>query len=85
MASCIFDSHNFVKRLMASGFSEEQAETLVETARDAATQLATKDGLLLTKTDLHHELQLLELRILIKIGGMLVLAVVAIVGLVKLA
>jgi hypothetical protein len=82
MASCVFDSHNFVKPLMASGFSAEQAETLVEMARDAAIQLAAKDGgLLLTKTDL----QLFELRILIKFGGMLVLAVAVIAGIVKLA
>jgi hypothetical protein len=75
--ACIFDSHNFVKRLIASGFSPEQAETIVETAGDAANQLVTKD-------DLQHGLQLLEQRIVIKFGGMLVLTVGAIFVLVKL-
>jgi hypothetical protein len=73
VASFIFDSHNFFKRLIASGFSPEQAETIVETARDAAAQFATK-----------RDLQLLEQRIVIKFGCMLVFAVGAIAALIKL-
>jgi hypothetical protein len=30
MATTLFDSHTFIKRLRATGFTEEQAEVIVE-------------------------------------------------------
>ncbi len=41
-----FDTHRYVKRLTASGFTEEQAETLAE------EQVALLNANLATKTDL---------------------------------
>lgn len=33
MATIVFDSHTFVKRLRSTGFTEEQAEAIVEAMR----------------------------------------------------
>jgi hypothetical protein len=64
MATILFDSHTFIKRLKATGFTEEQAEVIVDASRDALSQLVTKD-----------DLRELELRLTIKLG-----AFMAIVG-----
>ncbi|MCY3736355.1 MAG: hypothetical protein OXG13_08160 [Gemmatimonadaceae bacterium] len=77
MASIVFDTHAFVKRLTGVGMPEEQAEALAdEQARLIDERLATKD-----------DLERLEQRLIIRLGGMmggmLVVAVVA-VALVKL-
>ena len=58
MTAIIFDSHTFVKRLRATGFTEEQAEVIVDASRDALAQRVTKD-----------DLRELELRLVIKIGA----------------
>jgi len=64
MATILFDSHTFVKRLRATGFSEEQAEVIVDASRDALSQLVTKD-------DLDQRLLALEQRLVIKIGALI--------------
>ena len=63
MSSIIFDSHTFVKRLRATGFTEEQAEVIVDASRDALANLVTKDDILA-----------LELRLIIKLGAFITLA-----------
>ncbi len=77
MASIVFDTHAFVKRLTGVGMPEEQAEALAdEQARLIDERLATKD-----------DLERLEQRLIIRLGmmgGMLVVAVVAVAALVKL-
>ena len=71
MASIVFDTHAFVKRLTAVGMPEEQAEALAdEQAKLIDERLATKD-----------DLERLEQRLIIRLGGMtggmLVVAVAA--------
>lgn len=77
MTSTTFDTLQISKRLKAAGFSDEQAETvtgILRETRDAdLTSLATK-----------QDLQLLEQRLTIKLGSMLVIAVGAVAALVKL-
>lgn len=74
MASIVFDTHAFVKRLTAVGMPEEQAEALAdEQAKLIDERLATKD-----------DLERLEQRLIMRLGGMLVVAVVAVAALVKL-
>jgi hypothetical protein len=67
MAAVTFDTHALIKRLTAAGMPESQAETvtaLVTEARDVDfAQLATKT-----------DLQLLEQRMTIKLGGLIVVA-----------
>ena len=77
MASIVFDTHAFVKRLTGVGMPEEQAEALAdEQAKLIDERLATKD-----------DLERLEQRLIIRLGlmgGMLVVAVAAVAALVKL-
>ena len=78
MASIVFDTHAFVKRLTAVGMPEEQAEALAdEQAKRIDERLATKD-----------DLERLEQRLIIRLGGMmggmLVVAVAAVAALVRL-
>ena len=77
MATILFDSHSFVKRLRSTGFTEEQAEVIVDASRDALSQLSTKD-------ELKTEIRDLEQRITIKFGAMLVVAVGVIIAAMRL-
>ena len=74
MASIVFDTHAFVKRLTGVGMPEEQAEALAD------EQAKLIDERLATKADLER----LEQRLIIRLGGMMVVAVAAMAALVKL-
>lgn len=78
MAAIMFDTYAFVKELTDTGMPEPQAEVL---ARTHATLIDEK---LVTKDDLKQELRELELRLTIRIGSMLVVAIGVVVALVKL-
>ncbi len=59
MAAITFDTHEFVKKLKAAGFSESQAEAVAEAQRDSLAQAL--DSQLATKTDISRlELKLIE-------------------------
>ena len=77
MAIIVFDSHTFVKRLRATGFTEEQAEVIVDASRDALSQLVTKD-------DMKESLLALEQRMTIKFGAMLAAATGIIITIMRL-
>ena len=74
MTTIVFGTHAFVKELAAAGMPEKQAEVL---ARAQATLI---DEQLATKQDLKE----LELRLTLRLGSMMVLAVGAVAALVKL-
>ena len=78
MAAIMFDTYAFVKELTDTGMPEPQAEVL---ARTHATLIDEK---LVTKDDLKQELREMELRLTIRIGSMLVVAIGVVVALVKL-
>lgn len=63
MAAILFDSHTFIKRLKATGFTEEQAEVIVDASRDALANLVTKE-----------DLSALEQRLVIKLGAFIAIA-----------
>ena len=77
MTAATFDTLRIVKRLREAGFDEKQAETVTDVLRENReadlSQLATK-----------LDLQLLEQRLTIRMGGLLVVAVGAVATLVKL-
>jgi len=74
MASAIFDTHAFVKRLTAAGMPEQQAENLAEEqARLIGEHLATK-----------ADLERLKDQLTIRLGGMLAAAVAIVAALVRL-
>lgn len=74
MGTVTFDTHAFVKELTGAGMPEEQAEVL------ARSQAALIDEKLATKQDLKE----LELRLTIRLGSMMVVAVGVVAALVKL-
>ena len=74
MSSIAFDTHAFVKDMTRAGMPEEQAELL---ARSQATLIDEK---LATKQDLKE----LELRMTLRLGSMMVVAIGAVAVLVKL-
>jgi len=92
MASAIFDTHAFVKRLTAAGMPVEQAEVLAdEQSRFLGEQLATKQDVALLRADLEllrADMTAMEQRIkdqlTIRLGGMLAAAVAIMAALVKL-
>jgi hypothetical protein len=78
MASAIFDTHAFVKRLIAAGMPEQQAEILAEEhARLLGEHLATK-------ADLRELEQRLKDQLTIRLGSMLAVAIAIVAVLVKL-
>lgn len=85
MATAIFDTHAFVKRLTAAGMPVEQAEVLAdEHARLPGEQLATKQDVALLRADLVAMEQRIKDQLTIRFGGMLAGAVAIIAALVKL-
>ena len=74
MSTVTFDTHAFVKDLTRAGMPEEQAEVL------ARSQAALIDDKLATKQDLKE----LELRLTIRLGSMMVVAVGVVAASVKL-
>jgi hypothetical protein len=78
MASVIFDTHAFVKRLTAAGMPVEQAEILAE------EQARLIDERLATKADLKVLEERLEYRLTIRLGAMMAVAIAIMATLVKL-
>lgn len=79
-----FDTHQLIKSLLAVGFDEKQAEAITEAFRksreSSMDELATKQDV----ADLRRDLKELELRMTIKLGAMLAVAVAVVAALVKL-
>ena len=74
VSTLVFDTHAFVKELTDAGMPEAQAEVLVRTqARLIDEQLATK-----------RDLKELELRLTVRLGTMMVVAIGLVATLVKL-
>jgi hypothetical protein len=59
----LLNTHVTVKKFMQHGFSEEQAEVVVEAINDQSNQLATKSDLAALKTELKSEIVNLEIRL----------------------
>ena len=74
MSTLVFNTHAFVKELTQAGMPEKQAEVL------ARSQAMLIDEELATKQDLKE----LELRLTIRLGSMMVVAVGVVAALVKL-
>ena len=87
-----FDTHAYVKKLKAVGFSEEQAETLATTQAELIDErLATKHDIHELKHDIHgleislkRDIKESELRLIIKLGAMLTSGIIIVAVLVKL-
>ncbi len=77
----IFDTHAYVKKLRDAGVDERQAEVqadaLVSLVED---RLATKKDLSEVETNLKRDMKEMELRMVIKMGAMILASVGLIIG-----
>ena len=85
MSTVAFDTHAFVKELTRVGMPEEQAEVLAQSQATLIDEkLATKRDLKELEMNLRRETKELELRLTIRLGSMMVVAVGVVAALVKL-
>ena len=85
MSTIAFDTHAFVKELTRVGMPEEQAEVLAQSQATLIDEkLATKQDLKELEMSLRREMKELELRLTIRLGSMMVVAVGVVAALVKL-
>ncbi|MBF0609003.1 MAG: DUF1640 domain-containing protein [Candidatus Magnetobacterium sp. LHC-1] len=81
----IFDTHAYVKKLKAVGFTEEQAEVQAEAMSTLIEEgLATKRDLKELETSLKRDMKELELRLSIRLGTIMAAGIAAIAVLMKL-
>ena len=73
-----FDTLSYARRLKASGFTDQQAETLA----DATKELVADE--MVTKSFLASELEKLSMRLTIRMGTIAVLCVGALAAIIKL-
>jgi len=73
-----FDTHENVKRLIAAGFTEKQAEVQTTIVAELV------DEQLVTRQYLDERLKELEYRLIIRLGAMLVIAIGVVSAMVKL-
>ena len=92
VAALLFDTHKAVKELQEAGFDEAQAEAVVATVGTAIIgNVATKQDVSDVRSelqtmakDLRSEIQAAELRITLRMGGLIVAGVALIIALDKL-
>lgn len=96
MRTIPFDTHAYVKRLVAAGVPEPQAEVHAQAFGEVGIEdLATKQDLELLRQEIEQEFQQLrqeidvklsqfELRLTVRFGGMLVAAVAILAAIMKL-
>ena len=78
MSAIAFDTHKYVKRLIAAGMPEAQAEAIADEQRSLIEdQLATKNDLKALEARLEHSLTL-------RLGGMMIAGIAAVAALVKI-
>ena len=73
-----FDTLSYARRLKASGFTDQQAETLA----DATKELVTDQ--MVTRSFLESELDKLSMRLTIRMGAIAVVCVGALAAIIKL-
>jgi len=82
MTAITFDTLRFARKLKESGLPEQQAEAIAEAFKEAQgeAELATKRDI----EDIRRDMREMEQRMVIKLGGLIVLAVGVVAALVKL-
>ena len=76
--ACAFDTLGYAEDLARSRVTTEHAEAHAEAARDFVM------AELVTKTDLESALDRLSLRLTVRIGGMIAVAIAALAAIIKL-
>ncbi|MFC5473648.1 DUF1640 domain-containing protein [Paraherbaspirillum soli] len=85
MATVTFDTHKFVKTLEAAGLPEQQAEAISIAVRDSheSVDVATRRDVDDLRKDIDSKLEKMELRLTIKLGTIVMLALGAFTALSK--
>ena len=85
MATIVFDTYLYIKKLRAVGFTEEQAAVQAETIAGLINEeLTTKRDLAEMEQRLDSRLKELEYKLTIKLGAMMAASIAIIAALVKL-
>ncbi len=85
MPAAIFDSLRYFEQLKEAGFTEKQAKVQANAMREVIEEkLATKADLLEQEAHLTSEMQKLELRLTVKLGGMIAASIAIVAALVKI-
>ena len=80
----MFNVFKFTKQLEEAGFSRQQAEIQVQVMTEIIEEdLATKQDLKILETNVRSDMQQLELRLIIKLGTLLVIGFTTMVTLMK--
>lgn len=75
MSAIPFDTLKFVEKLEAGGFTPQQARAAAAAFAEATSQeLATKSDIAVLRTEVQTGFQLLEQRMTIKLGGLIIAA-----------
>jgi len=85
MSETTFDTLQYAKRLRDVGVPEQQAEVQAEALREIIeNNLATKKDLFEVKTELKRDIAEMGLKMTIRFGGMLIVAVLVLAAIIKL-
>ena len=84
MSTLTFDTLDATRRLRDAGFDEKQAETVVRVLSDAQVRLVTSEHFDTRMQSLDAKLEAVELRLTIKLGAFLVVAVGVILTVLRL-
>ena len=85
MVAIMFDTHAFVKELTEAGMPERQAEVLARSQASLIDEkLATKEDLKKLELATKKDLKELELRLILRLGSIMVVSVGAVAALVRL-
>lgn len=85
MSETTFDTLMYSKKLKHAGFTEEQAEIQAEAIKELIDdKLATKHDLKQTEERLTNKINEMSYKLTIRMGGMLVTAVVILAAIIKL-
>lgn len=84
-ASIAFDTYAFVKKLKDAGMPEEQARILAETHAELIEErLATKRDLKELEGNLQRDMKEMELRLTIRLGGLMIAGFSVLAAIIKM-
>ncbi len=84
MSILTFDTLEATRRLRDAGFDEKQAETVVRVLSDAQDRLVTSEHFDTKFESMTKDMQAMELRLTIKLGGFLAVAVGVIIAFMRI-
>ncbi len=84
MSTVTFDTLEFTRKLREAGFDEKQAETVVRVLAESQEKLVTREHFDFRMDVLGKDMQAQELRLTIKLGGLIAAGIGIVAALLKL-